>query len=79
MKITFIKFFDKFIIILLFFTGVFSSCSKPEREYNGEKYGIPIPLYGVQQSVFITNENDNLNEIPKEITSKDVEFEQNNE
>jgi len=75
MKKSFIKFFDKFIIILLFFAGVFGSCSKPDPGYNVEKYGMPVPEYGVQQSVFITNENDNLNEISTETVSENTDLE----
>jgi len=75
MKKSFINFFDKIIVILLFFAGVFSSCCKPDPGYNVEKYGMPVPEYGVQQSVYQSNENENLNEISTETISENIELE----
>jgi hypothetical protein len=74
MKKTFIKFFDKIIVILLFLTGVFSSCSKSESGDAPVKYGM-IPLYGIEQAEFKVNENNDFEGIPKEIKSEDIEFE----
>jgi hypothetical protein len=45
MKKSIIKFWDKAIILLLFIFGIVASCDKPQ-----PKYGMPVPMYGVQDT-----------------------------
>jgi hypothetical protein len=47
MKKPIIKIFDKTIVLLLFFLGIFSSCHKDESDNVAPKYGVPEPMYGV--------------------------------
>ena len=48
MKRAFIKFFDKIIVLILGFSGVFAGCDDPTDEY-----GPPVAEYGMPQAEYV--------------------------
>jgi len=75
MRKPFIKLFDKVIILLLWFIGVLPGCNKPEPEYGIVlMYGPPDYKYGMPQTEFRVNEENDSDNILKEFNPEDIDL-----